>query len=56
MPQQREEGVEPPLVTSGDDLVNLPAIFGNGKRVYAEDVIDYLLGTANAATSAPSCR
>ena len=44
LPQRRDGYTEPPLVTSGDDLVNLPAFFGGGRRVHAADVIAYLLG------------
>ena len=43
-PQPREEWDEPPLLTSGDDLIAI-AEFLNGRESYtADDVIDYLLG------------
>lgn len=43
MGQRRGDEVEPPIVTSGDDLVNLPK-FINGDRPYtAAQVVDYLL-------------
>ena len=47
--QSREEGtVEPPLLTSGDDVMNL-AEFLHGRTSYsARDVVDYLLGPATA--------
>ena len=54
MPQLRDEGFERPRVPSGDDLVNLPPFLGNGKRVYAEDVIACLLDGADASTVIPS--
>jgi len=41
--QLRAESVEPPLITSGDDLLRLPR-FTRGRSSYsAADVIDYLL-------------
>lgn len=45
-PQRRKNGyVEPPLVTSGDDLVNLAQFLPPHKTSYsAEDVVNYLLG------------
>ncbi|MBL8169605.1 MAG: nitronate monooxygenase [Acidobacteria bacterium] len=45
-PQRRKSGyVEPPLVTSGDDLANLARLLPSPKTSYsAEDVINYLLG------------
>ncbi|MEO7085650.1 MAG: nitronate monooxygenase [Gemmatimonadaceae bacterium] len=46
--QTRTTGVEPPLITSGDDLMALPE-FLHGRRSYsARDVIDYLLEGADA--------
>lgn len=44
-PQRRNNGyVEPPLVTSGDDLVSVGQFMGTGQTSYsAEDVITYLL-------------
>jgi nitronate monooxygenase len=42
-PQQRAWGEEPPLITSGDDLVSLTS-FARGRPHYsAADVLDYLL-------------
>lgn len=45
-PQRRKDGyVEPPLVTSGDDLVNLAQFLPPHKTSYsAEDVVNFLLG------------
>ncbi|MGE5732895.1 MAG: nitronate monooxygenase, partial [Gemmatimonas sp.] len=42
-PQQRDEGDEKPLVTSGDDLVSLDGFLGGRDRYLATDVIAYLL-------------
>jgi NAD(P)H-dependent flavin oxidoreductase YrpB (nitropropane dioxygenase family) len=43
--QRREDGwVEPPLVTSGDDLRNLGAFLAGRAGYGARDVIDWLLG------------
>lgn len=43
--QQRPLGEEPPLLTSGDDLVSLTR-FTQGRTEYtARDVVEYLLGT-----------
>jgi nitronate monooxygenase len=43
--QARTEGAEPPLLTSGDDLVNLRRFLKDGQTHYsASDVIDYILG------------
>jgi nitronate monooxygenase len=41
--QERDWGVEPPLVTSGDDLVSLTSFARGRARYSASDVIDYLL-------------
>ena len=48
LPQLREGGVaEPPLLTSGDDLMAI-AQFLQGRTHYAAgDVIDYLLGSTS---------
>ena len=40
--QVRKNGEEPALVTSGDDLLNLPDAFRNSEPYTAADVIDYL--------------
>jgi len=43
MPQRREDGmVEPPLLTSGDDLANIEAILGGQTSYTADDVIAHL--------------
>lgn len=47
-PQHRDAGDEPPLLTSGDDLVSLD-VFAHGRARYsAADVIDYLCAQAPA--------
>ena len=43
-PQRREFGAEPPIVTSGDDLVNIGAFLQGRSRYTAADVLEYLLG------------
>lgn len=45
-PQRRKDGyVEKPIITSGDDLVNVGQFVRAGKTSYsAEDVVNYLLG------------
>jgi NAD(P)H-dependent flavin oxidoreductase YrpB (nitropropane dioxygenase family) len=43
-PQVREEGqVEPPLLTSGDDLSSIGGFLAGRARYTADDVLDYLL-------------
>ena len=42
-PQQRAWGQEPPLITSGDDLVSLTGFARGRSRYSAADVLDYLL-------------
>lgn len=50
-PQVTSQGtLEPPLVTSGDDLMTLGAFLNGRSRYHAGDVISYLLG---AATESP---
>jgi NAD(P)H-dependent flavin oxidoreductase YrpB (nitropropane dioxygenase family) len=44
LPQVRITELEPPIVTSGDDLTRIPEIFGSGRAFHAADVIAYLLG------------
>jgi hypothetical protein len=44
-------GVEPPLLTSGDDLLRLPTIFDVKQGYSAADVIAYLLGQRPALSS-----
>ncbi|MEO5568555.1 MAG: nitronate monooxygenase [Gemmatimonadaceae bacterium] len=41
--QRRATTTEGPLVTSGDDLINLPGFFSGAKPFHAVDVIKYLL-------------
>jgi NAD(P)H-dependent flavin oxidoreductase YrpB (nitropropane dioxygenase family) len=41
--QRREEGLEPPIVTSGDALVELEAFLGGRSSYSAADVVEYLL-------------
>jgi nitronate monooxygenase len=44
-PQVREHGImEPPLLTSGDDLISIQTFLGSRTRYDANDVLDYLLG------------
>ena len=43
LPQVRDQGVEPPLVTSGDDLPRLGAMVGSWATVPADRVVRYLL-------------
>jgi NAD(P)H-dependent flavin oxidoreductase YrpB (nitropropane dioxygenase family) len=44
-PQPRAEGTEePPLLTSGDDLLHIRTFLGTRTSYTASDVIDYLLG------------
>lgn len=44
-PQLREGGTEePPLLTSGDDLLGMQAFLGTRTRYSAGEVVDYLLG------------
>jgi NAD(P)H-dependent flavin oxidoreductase YrpB (nitropropane dioxygenase family) len=42
--QVRASGDEPPLVTSGDELLNLPEAFRRQQAYSAADVVGYLLG------------
>jgi nitronate monooxygenase len=44
--QVREGAIEPALLTSGDDLVNMRRFTRGRTRYSARDVIDYLLGTS----------
>lgn len=43
LPQERDDGAELPLVTSGDDLVSLGIFLAGRDRYSAVDVIDHLL-------------
>ncbi|MGE0132572.1 MAG: nitronate monooxygenase [Blastocatellales bacterium] len=63
-PQRRKSGyVEPPLITSGDDLVNVAQFLPPHKTSYsAEDVVNFLLGLGQEPDSpqaamlcAPGC-
>jgi NAD(P)H-dependent flavin oxidoreductase YrpB (nitropropane dioxygenase family) len=49
MPQRREWGVEPPIVTSGDDLVRMRGFLRGRTSYSARDVITYLLSGDAAA-------
>ncbi len=52
-PQSRENGfVEPPLITSGDDLAGIGAFLRGRDRYSAADVLRYLLGEATDVPSA----
>jgi NAD(P)H-dependent flavin oxidoreductase YrpB (nitropropane dioxygenase family) len=52
LPQQRDNGVlEPPLVTSGDDLAQLGRFLQGRTRYTAEDVVEYL--TSGVPVGAP---
>jgi len=55
-PQHRKEGyIEPPIVTSGDGLVNIGKYLRPGHLSYtAGDVLDYLTGRKNHPQSVPS--
>lgn len=44
--QEREQGTEEPIVTSGDDLLELGAFLQGRTRYGAADVVSYLLGNA----------
>jgi len=47
-PQVREDGrLEPPILTSGDDLESIGRFLGGRARYAAGDVLDYLLGSAD---------
>jgi nitronate monooxygenase len=46
--QPREAGLEPPLLTSGDDLLTIAAFLGDRTRYHAADVISALLGDTPA--------
>jgi NAD(P)H-dependent flavin oxidoreductase YrpB (nitropropane dioxygenase family) len=43
-------GVEPPLITSGDDLVNMRGWLGGRTSYGARDVLDYLLSSTTPAS------
>jgi hypothetical protein len=47
------EGEELPLLTSGDDLVNLGRFLRGRTSYTAADVMDYLLATPAGAAAAP---
>jgi NAD(P)H-dependent flavin oxidoreductase YrpB (nitropropane dioxygenase family) len=48
LPQARAGGLEPPLLTSGDDLTTIAGFLGGRTRYSAADVVDYLLGRGGA--------
>ena len=50
-PQRRKGGIEPPIVTSGDDLERISEFLSGRERYRAVDVIRYLLGDANTMAS-----
>jgi nitronate monooxygenase len=52
-PQVRGTSVEPPLLTSGDDLATIAAFLRGRKSYTADDVIDYLFGLDDIALGAP---
>lgn len=47
--QEREGYVEPPVLTSGDDLTRIAEFLGGRERYSAADVVDYLLDRRPAA-------
>lgn len=49
MAQPRDQGDEPPIVTSGDDLVSIARFLGGRTSYVADDVLDYLRGPEPAA-------
>ncbi|MEO7966187.1 MAG: nitronate monooxygenase [Gemmatimonadaceae bacterium] len=54
LPQSREGGMmEPPLVTSGDDLVQLGAFLQGRTHYAAVDVVDYLTSPVTANVTSP---
>ncbi len=57
MGQERENGPERPLLTSGDDLVKLGAFLDGRERYSAADVLGYLLESCSlSASSAPAAQ
>jgi NAD(P)H-dependent flavin oxidoreductase YrpB (nitropropane dioxygenase family) len=55
-PQEREEGAEPPILTSGDDAAVLEKFLAGRTRYGAADVVGYLLSGANGASSSNGAR
>ena len=54
-PQWRDGGTEePPLLTSGDDLLNIRTFLGARTAYTAADVIDYLLGESARGVGSPA--
>lgn len=49
--QVREDSVEPPIITSGDDLARLGEVIATWDRVHAERVVGYLLDGVAAQMS-----
>ena len=54
--QQRDGGVELPLLTSGDDLVSLHSFARGRARYSAADVVEYLCGTDERELGDDACR
>ena len=53
--QRRAGAAEAPIVTAGDDLINLARLLPRGRHAYAAaEVTDYLLGRAGSATGQPA--
>lgn len=53
-PQVRAHGIEePPLLTSGDDLLGIRSFLGNRTTYTAADVVDYLVGGATSPSPSP---
>ena len=50
-PQRRRGAVEPPILTSGDDLVRIGDFLQGRERYSAADVVGWLLGAARPALS-----
>ena len=51
--QWREGGLEPAILTSGDDLRGVARVLGSGTRYSASDVVTYLIdGTGTAPVQA----
>jgi NAD(P)H-dependent flavin oxidoreductase YrpB (nitropropane dioxygenase family) len=51
MGQEREAGVERPMLTSGDDLVKIGEFLAGRDRYSAQDVLDYLLQPCSPSAS-----
>ena len=53
--QVREEGEEPPLLTSGDDLMTIGAFLAGRTRYTADDVLDYLCEDTEGEAAVAAC-